>query len=225
MKTVLLVLIATIALTACATTKTWSATDDSRADATARQSASAQMPGMRGPREIATNVMGQLPQVPLYWHLVTYPNSTSAEAARDRRGTVVESFGQVWLFTIAEIGWRSSGGTRVATIGPLPRSNGGSVTATYLEGKSEAGFQTAIHQHSGPEAIYMLSGEICLETPDGQFRARVGGEPLVVRGELPMRLTHSGAGTRHSLVLVLHDSSRPWMFPADNWTPKGLCQK
>jgi hypothetical protein len=187
---------------------------------------SAQMPAMRGSREIATSVLGTLPQVPLFWHLVTYPDRTAAEAARDKsRGTVVESFGKVWLFTIAQNDWHSSSGTLVAKIGPLPFAKAASVTATYLEGESAPGFQTAIHQHAGPEAIYMLSGEICVETPDGHVLARAGGDPLVVRGDLPMRLTHSGAGARRSLVLVIHDSAQPWMVPANNWNPAGLCQR
>ena len=188
-------------------------------------SVSAQMPAMRGSREIATNVLGELPAVPLYWHLVTYPDAAAAEAAKDRRGTVVESFGKLWLFTVAEAGWQSSGGTLVAKIGPLPRGRDGSVTATYSEAESKVGFETAIHQHPGPEAIYMLSGEICVETPDGQLRARAGGEPLMVNGELPMRLAHVGTEMRRSLVLVIHDSSQPWMSPASNWAPAGLCQK
>src|SRR6267154_6779750 len=56
----------------------------------------------------ATELVGELPQVPLFWHLYTYPTRAAAEAAKGRHGTVVESFGKVWLYTIAEAGWRPS---------------------------------------------------------------------------------------------------------------------
>src|SRR5215510_12561709 len=54
----------------------------------------------------ATEVLGALPQGPLFWHLYVYPTRTAAEAAKGPRGTVVESFGKVWLYTIAGSDWR-----------------------------------------------------------------------------------------------------------------------
>jgi hypothetical protein len=47
------------------------------------------------------------------------PSRAEAEAARGPRGTVVEAFGKIWLYTIAEKKWRAGGGEHVATIGPL----------------------------------------------------------------------------------------------------------
>ena len=52
----------------------------------------------------AREELGQLPQAPLFWHLDNYPSRAAAEAAKGPRGTVVESLGKVWLFTIAEAG-------------------------------------------------------------------------------------------------------------------------
>jgi quercetin dioxygenase-like cupin family protein len=172
---------------------------------------------------IATTVLGVLPQVPLYWHLDTFPDRTAAEAAMDARSAVAESFGEVWLFTIAEDGWRPTNGTRVARVGPLPLAAGGTFTATYLNAATSPGFQTDVHQHGGPEAVYTISGEVCLETPQGKMVGRAGGEPLLIAGNQPMRLTSIGVEKRRSIVLVLHDSSHPWKVPAIGWTPKGLC--
>ena len=81
----------------------------------------------RGAREMgcfitAREVLDQLPKVPLFWHLDTYPTRVAADAAKGPRGTVVESLGKIWLFTIAEARWRSTGGERIAEIGPLPWS-------------------------------------------------------------------------------------------------------
>src|SRR5262249_32378129 len=51
---------------------------------------------------VASEVLGELPPTALYWHLYNYPTRPSAEASKGPRGTVVESFGKVWLYTIAE---------------------------------------------------------------------------------------------------------------------------
>src|SRR5215208_6690711 len=51
---------------------------------------------------VATEVLGALPQGPLFWHLYVYPTRAAAEAAKEPHGTVVESFKKVWLYTIAE---------------------------------------------------------------------------------------------------------------------------
>ena len=40
----------------------------------------------------ATQVLGELPPGPLFWHLHVYPDRPAAETARGPRGSVVESF-------------------------------------------------------------------------------------------------------------------------------------
>jgi quercetin dioxygenase-like cupin family protein len=177
----------------------------------------------RGAGAIATTVLGALPEVPLYWYLDTFPDRSAAVAAVGAHGTVAESFGKVWLFTIADANWRPTHGTHVARIGPLPLTTGGIFTATYLDAATEPGFQTDVHQHAGPEALYTVSGEVCLETPSGKMVGRAGGEALLIAGDQPVRLTSIGTEKRRSIVLVLHDSSRPWKVPATGWKPKGLC--
>jgi hypothetical protein len=176
-----------------------------------------------GANTIATAVLGELPQTPLYWHLDVYPTRAAAEAAKGARGTVVEAFDRVWLFTIAEAHWRLAGGERIARIGPLQLGSGGNFTASYLQAATSPGFQTDVHQYAGPGALYTLSGEVCLETPQGKLVGRAGGEPLLLAGGQPMRFTTIGTETRRTLVLVLHDSAQPWKVPASGWTPKGLC--
>src|SRR5207302_30779 len=92
----------------------------------------------------ATEALGALPQGPLFWHLYLYPTRAAAEAAKGQRGTVVESFEKVWLYTIAE---------------------------------SE------------------------------------------------LRAASVGTETRRSVLLVLHDTSQPWITMASDWKPKGVCPK
>ena len=173
---------------------------------------------------LAQESLGQLSQAPLFWHLDTYPSRAAAEAAKSLRGTVVESLGKVWLFTIAEAGWRPTGGERVAEIGPLiPINSGEKYTAQYMEATFTPGMESPVHVHPGPEAWYTLSGEVCLETPDGKLTGHAG-ESTVVPGGPPMRLTITGTEQRRSLVIVLHDASKHWVINTTDWTPKGLCR-
>jgi quercetin dioxygenase-like cupin family protein len=173
----------------------------------------------------AVKAVGQLPQQPIFWHLDTYPTRAAAEKAMGPRGTVVESLGKVWLFTVDEAGWRPSGGERVAEIGPLPLNpETKTYTTVYYEAVFTPGMTAPTHRHSGPEAWHTVSGETCLETPEGKMVGRAGGVPVIIPGGLPMHLTATGTTQRRALVLILHDSSQPASTPAHDWTPTGLCK-
>jgi quercetin dioxygenase-like cupin family protein len=180
--------------------------------------------GVPGPAcFIAKEELGQLPEQPIYWHLDAYPTRVAAEAVQRQRGAVVESFGKVWLFTIAEKAWRASGGEHVANVGPLPVHAETRYTAVYLESTFEPGMTAPIHLHSGPEAFYTLTGETCLETPDGAQVARGPGHVVIVPGGPPMLLMAIGTQRRQGFALILHDSSQPATTMVQDWMPKGLC--
>jgi quercetin dioxygenase-like cupin family protein len=168
--------------------------------------------------------LGALPQGPIFWHLDTFPTRAAADAAKGPRGTVVESFGKVWLLSIDVAGWRPSGGTHVAAIGPLPVDAEAKYSAQFMEAVFTPGMTAPAHRHSGPEAWYTLTGETCLETPDGRMIGRAGGSQVIVPGGPPMHLTATGTETRRALVLILHDSTKSPTTPAPDWTPIGLCR-
>lgn len=168
----------------------------------------------------AKEELGRLPKRPVFWHLNTYPTRAAAEAAKVTGGTVVESLGKIWLFTIAGAQWCASGGKRVAKIGPLPISPNAKYEAVYMESIFSPGMTAPIHTHSGPEAFYTLTGETCLETPEG---AKIG-RAIIVPGGPPMLLTATGTEKRRGLALILHDSSQPATTMVDDWKPKGLCK-
>lgn len=173
----------------------------------------------------ASQELGALPQGPWFWHLDTYPSRAAAEAAKGPRGTVVEAFGKIWLYTIAEKGWHAGSGEHVATIGPVTTEVGKKYTARYMEAVFGEGMQSTVHRHSGAEAWYVLGGAQCLETPDGTIIARAGEGAVVPQGP-PMRLSSVGSETRRSVLVVLHDSSQPWIDRnVGDWQPKGLCPK
>jgi quercetin dioxygenase-like cupin family protein len=168
--------------------------------------------------------LGELPDQPIFWHLDTYPTHAEAEAVKGPRGAIVESLGKIWLLTIDVAGWRPAGGVRIAEIGPLPVNPDAKYSAQYMEAVFTPGMTAPAHRHSGPEAWYTLSGETCLETPEGRMVGRAGGSHVIVPGGPPMHLTATGTETRRALVLILHDSAQPPTTPARDWTPKGLCR-
>jgi Flp pilus assembly protein TadD/quercetin dioxygenase-like cupin family protein len=172
----------------------------------------------------ATQELGALPTAsPIFWHLDAFPTRAAAERAKTARGTVVESFGKIWLFTIGPKSWRPSGGEHVADVGPLPVDAGGRYAAQYMETFFRPGMKSRVHRHPGPEAWYTVTGSMCLETPAGKMDGRAGGQHVIVPGGPPMELTATGTEIRRSLALVLHDATKPASVLAPDWTPKGLC--
>src|SRR4051794_792831 len=95
----------------------------------------AQRTGEAGCYLLAVVPLGNLPPGPLFWHLYPFPDraAAEAEAAAGLRSTVVEAHGRVWLFAIAELGWRVTGGERIAALGPFEGRSAVQYTAHYAE--------------------------------------------------------------------------------------------
>ena len=173
---------------------------------------------------LGREALGRLPPDPLYWHLDTYPTRAEAEAEKKAHGTILEAASKTWLLTIAPQEWRASGGQRVGQIGPLPMGAAGGYVAVYMETMLPPGFAAPTHRHPGPEALFPISGEVCIETPDGKDIARPGSETRAIPAGRPMALTVTGHEHHRSLVLILHDASQPPVIPVNDWAPKGLCK-
>jgi quercetin dioxygenase-like cupin family protein len=171
---------------------------------------------------VGTLKLGQLPDAPVYWHLYEYPARAAAESANGEGGKVVEALGKVWLFAIADAKWNASAGKRVARVGPLPVDKGHEYTAQFMEATFLPGMSSAVHRHAGPEAWYVLAGEQCLETPGHHHVVRAGESGIVPEGP-PMQLFGIGKTERRSLVVILHDSSKPMTLPAPDWKSEGRC--
>jgi quercetin dioxygenase-like cupin family protein len=172
---------------------------------------------------LADEALGTIPQKPMFWHLVNYSTLAEAEMVKGPRGTVIDAFQKIWLSTIAEAGWQSPGGIRVDEIGPLPGISNEQYTAHYMIADGAPGNSGGVHRHDGPEIWYTLTGDVCLETPDGMKIGHAGESTMVPPGP-PMTATTVGTERRRSLVLVLHDTAKPWVTPISDWTPKGLCK-
>jgi quercetin dioxygenase-like cupin family protein len=166
-----------------------------------------------------------MPGGEIFWHVYAYPTRAAADAVKHEPATtVVESFGRVWLFAIANRDWRPARGDRMAIIGPLSIAPATQYTARYMEAvfPPDQSMQTAVHRHSGPEAWYVVAGSQCLRTPESTTVIRAGEGGFVPAGP-PMLLTSIGTETRRALVLVLHDASEPWMTVTTDWAPTQAC--
>jgi quercetin dioxygenase-like cupin family protein len=157
-----------------------------------------------------------------------FPSRADAEranASERARGTVVDAFDAAWLLTVTDSTWRPRAGHQVAVIGPLPITGDVPYSALYMEASMRPGMKSMIHRHSGPEAWYTMQGKTCLETPNGTQVGRPGHAPVIVPGGQPMELTATGTEIRQSLVLILHDASRPPTSMESTWKPRGLCTR
>jgi quercetin dioxygenase-like cupin family protein len=168
---------------------------------------------------------GPLGGRPVFWHVTRFDSRTAAERLRGARESVIDAFGDFWLMSLGDSAWRPPGGTQVAVIGPLPIEPAKAYAATYMEASMHPGDKTPVHRHPGPEAWYTMSGETCLETPNGTQTGRPDGPPVIVAGGQPMELTATGTTTRKSIVLILHESGKGPTMMDSTWTPRRLCAR
>lgn len=138
-------------------------------------------------------------------------------------GTIVESLGKFWLMTLGDKPPLPASGIRITQMGPLALEKGRSYTAQYMEAVLQPGMVSETHTHPGIEAFYTETGETCLETPDGMQISKKGVDVVIPEG-VPMELTAVGSETRRSLVLILHDASKPPTTLEHTWHSKHLCQ-
>src|SRR3569833_2738157 len=152
---------------------------------------------------LANKELGSLPDKPLYWHLYVYQTRSAADEGKGEVGTVVESFGKVWLLAVADGSWSPSGGQRIARIGPLPISHGGHYTAEYMEATFLPGMKSRAHRHPGPEAWYVVAGDQCAVIRGKKIQLHAGEGGFVPEGP-PMVLWGTGTDKRQGLALILH---------------------
>jgi hypothetical protein len=174
---------------------------------------------------LARRLLPQSPEGEIYWHIDRFPSKDLAERAGTPTSTVIEAFGATWLFTLARAEWRSKGGEHLSSIGPLPVVPASSYAAEYLRSVFLPGTTAPLHMHSGPEAFYAVSGDTCLETPDGMQIGRGPGNSLVIKAGPPTLLMAIGKVPRKGFALILHDSSQPPTTLTQAWNPEGLCAR
>jgi hypothetical protein len=189
--------------------------------------ASAQAPAKYVVKPITEMKVSQLPPGPLYWRVERFPTLAEAKAAAgasrwnpdtvsydDSLSLVAEIAGNVWLFTLGAKGGATSGGTRVAEIGPVPSIRASEYLLRVNHGSGPPGSQTRTHSHPGSEAFYVVSGRLGQRTPQGVVHAEAG---QVLNGhspDTPMQVFNSGATDVSALIMFVVDAGRPFSTPA-----------
>lgn len=193
------------------------------AQATARPCDATEQPGPAC--LLARTELASLPAGELFWQLDRFASKDAAQRAAIATSTIVSAFGSTWLFTLAQADWRPKGGEHAGSVGPLPVQPAPSFEAEYLRSVFLPGTKAPLHVHSGPEAFYAVSGDTCLETPEGVKLGRGTGNSLVIRGGPPMLLMAVGRAPRQGFALILHDSRLPPTTLTNAWQPQGLCER
>ena len=206
------VLVASMMLLAgCVTTTTAAADADKGVPATSPQEA---MPPSLQVKPLAERKVQELPAGPLFWRIENFPSLPQAQAAAGPWSLATASAGKAWLFTLGPAGGSSSGGTRVAEVGPIPRVAAPQYLLRINEASGPPGSITPVHSHPGSEAFLVLAGEQGIRTAHGLMRVEAG-QPAAGHGaDMAMQVSSSGATDLHALVMFVVDATRPFSSPA-----------
>ncbi|MGZ5650631.1 MAG: cupin domain-containing protein [Usitatibacter sp.] len=165
-------------------------------------------------KPLAEKKVADLPAGPLFWRLENFSTLAQAQAAAGPWALVAEADGKVWLFTLGPSGGSSTGGAKVAEVGPIPQV----VATQYLlrinEASGPPGSITPAHSHPGSEAFYVLAGETSSHTPYGVKRVGAGRTETGHGADTPMQVSSSGSTDLHSLVMFVVDADKPFSSPA-----------
>jgi quercetin dioxygenase-like cupin family protein len=165
-------------------------------------------------KPLAEKKVTQLPPDPLYWAIENFPSLDAAKAAGGDYSLAVESGGKAWLFTLGARGGRTSGGTKVSEVGPIPRVSASQYLLRINEATGPNGAVTSIHSHPGSEAFYVVAGEQTIRSPHGVMKVQPG-QPAAGQGaDVAMQVSSTGSTDLRALVMFVVDAGRPFSSPA-----------
>lgn len=144
----------------------------------------------------------------VYWHLDQYETLQAAQEATGPNSVAAEAHGSFWLLTVEPKTDQHSSASHIAWIGPIEPPNAADYMMRVQSSLLTPGSTTYAHQHSGPEVIYVVDGEQCMETANTGNRIGAGQSLIVPTGGVH-RGTVSGSQVRRALALILYDSARP----------------
>jgi quercetin dioxygenase-like cupin family protein len=156
----------------------------------------------------------KLPAGPLFWRVDSFPTLAQAQAAASPMSLAAESNGKAWLFTLGPAGGSSSGGTKMAEIGPVPEVSATQYLLRVNEASGPPGSVTPVHSHPGSEAVYVLAGEQSFRTPHGVKRVAAGQAGAGHGPDTPMQASNSGSVDLKALIMFVVDATKPFSKPA-----------
>ena len=145
---------------------------------------------------------------PVFWHIDRFDAADRARAAVGSTSIAFDAAGVWWLMTIERDTTDHHGGEHVTHVGPLPLPRAARYAMTVQSAVFMPGMYSLPHHHPGVEAIYVLEGEACYETPTRAAKLRKE-ETLALPGDTPMRAVVTGSARRHVLAVIIHDAAQP----------------
>jgi quercetin dioxygenase-like cupin family protein len=164
--------------------------------------------GEEGCTILANRPLLGTPAKNLYWHIDRFNSLEAAKKAAGPNGVAVDAHGSAWLMTVEPQAEEHQGGHHVAWIGPLVLPAADHYTMRVQSSLLKPGSTTPVHRHSGPEVIYIVDGEQCMETPEAGQHLGAGQSYLVQSGGVH-RGRVTGSGVRRALALILYDAGHP----------------
>ena len=145
---------------------------------------------------------------PLFWHIDRFGSLQRARSAVGPTGVAFDAAGTSWLMTIESDTSDHHGGDHVAHVGPLELPGAEKYAMQVLAAAFTPGMYTMVHHHSGVEAIYVVEGHACYETPTRGF-ALGKGETLTIAAGTLHRAVARGSSRRYVLGVIVHDAAQP----------------
>jgi hypothetical protein len=165
-------------------------------------------------KPLAEKKVAELPAGNLVWTIETFDSDASARAAAGPWSLVVQSEGKVWLFSLGDDAAASSGGIRVAQVGPIPRISAKSYLLRVNDVSGPPGSVTPVHSHPGSEAFFVLSGEQSIRSASDVMKVTAGHTEAGQGAERAMEVSSSGSTNLHALVMFVVDADKPFSSPA-----------
>ena len=165
-------------------------------------------------KSLAEKKVAELPPGPLFWRIENFAVLSQAQGAAGQWSLVAESAGKIWLFTLGPAGGSSTGGTKVAEVGPIPRVVAPQFLLRINEASGPPGSITPVHTHPGSEAFFVLSGEQSIRGPHGVMRVGTGHAEAGQGADMPMQVSSTGSTDLHALVMFVVDATQSFSSPA-----------
>ena len=144
----------------------------------------------------------------LFWHIDALDSLERASSAVSPASVAFEAYGKSWLMTLESQTSDHHGGRHVAQVGPLPLPRAPKLSMQIMSAALTPGMYSLAHHHSGVEAIYVIKGDACYETPARAFKLQKG-ESVVLPEGTPMRAVVIGTTLRYVLSIIVYDASQP----------------
>src|SRR5262245_39481883 len=154
---------------------------------------------------------------PVFWHIDRFDSPDRARAGVGPTSVAFDAAGAWWLMTIERDITDHHGGEHVTQVGPLPLPRARRYAMVVQSAVFMPGMYSLPHHHSGVEAVYVVEGEACYETPTRGARLRTG-ETLVLPGGTPMRAVVPGTTRRYAFAVIVHDATQPATMAMDEQT-------